>query len=400
MQDAKKNYLDVINRTTSAISIPAIVLCVVLALIISIAPVLPSPLTRIFRPLVILICFIIPGKYAYKANNTIWAFGIYLFYMTLVFLSHSSFAETFDIWMSAMLFGAFFVVVSQRMWGQREINLIIITVFVAATFYAGLLHYYNHDLLRSSGDIAFRSEHVNTNAGAYTVAPGALCGVCIFLFSKKRGRHSFLKKLIILAGIALCFYTLICLGSRGGFFTSTVGAAAMIWEKCGSAGSNKSKLRVLLVLAIAVGLVVAPRLTEGTHAERLFDYENLTDDNGRDDLNDRAIELIHQKPIFGGGYGYWESESGKTLGLHNGFLYIMCIGGYTAGILLGAFFIYLFYETAKTRSFIPIAFLFVAILHMLEDSGLDYFSYIPMIISYVMIRNAQFRKYRVSDVIL
>lgn len=400
MQNTQKSLINEINRSTRAISVPAMAFCILLALILGITPVLPSELTRVFRPVVIALCFIIPGKYSYKANKTIWVFGIYLFYMTLVYLSHSSLTATFNDWMSAMLFGAFFIVVSQRMWGQREINLLLITAFAASTCYAGLLHYYNHDLLRSASNIVFHGEHVNSNAGAYTIAPGALCGVILFLFRKKGGRNGTIKKVVLLVGISLCFYTLVCLGSRGGFFTSAIGTAMMVWEKCGMAGSQKTKHRVILILVIALGLIFAPRLTEGTHAERLFDYEHLTDDNGRDELNERAKELIAQKPVFGGGYGYWENESGEQLGLHNGFLYIMCIGGYAAGILLGLFFIYLFFEIAKNRSLIPLAFLFVAILHLVEDSGLDYFSYIPMILAYILARNAQFRGYKVSDVVL
>lgn len=387
-----------LNRIDREVTIPAFVLCTIIALVLGITPMVPSAITKILKPIMIGICFLIPGKYAYKANKTITFFAIYLFYMTLVFLSHDITSATFNGWMSAILFGVFFIVVSQRMWGTKEILFIFITAFFASLLYTALLHHYNHDLYHASEALMFHGEEINANAAVYTICPGALCGVVLFLYDNKKEKYYAAKKTVILVGVLLCFYTLICLGQRGAFFSFSIGSVLMIWEKCGANSRSKTQYRMLLVIIIAIGLIAAPRITEGSRAERLFDYEELFDDNGRDDLNDRAKEMINEKPFFGGGYDRWERESGKELGLHNGFLYIMVIGGYTAGFLIGFFFLSMFAETTRKKSLIPIAFVIAAGIHLFEDSGLDYFSYIPMILSYILIRNAEFRAYRVTDV--
>lgn len=388
-----------INKTV--ISIPSIVLYVALVLVIGLGPLLPEIVTQPIRPLVILICFLIPGRYSYRANNTIWVFGIYLFYMTIVFLCHDLTHDTFMAWVSAVLFGAFFIVVSQRMWSTKEVRTVIVVVFLATLLYTSIVHYYNRDLFHEAAQLEIRGSHVNTNAAAYNISSGALCGVSLYLFYNNKHKHLAWFKLLVLFGTLFIYYTLLCLGQRSGFFASVLGALLILWERTGR-GKNKSTrntMRLLIILFVVVGLIAGPRVTEGTHAERLFDYEHIFDDNGRDELNDIAKDLIAQKPVFGGGFDYWETDSGQTLGLHNGFLQILVIGGYCAGILISFFFVYLIVDIWRNRSAISLAFIILAAAHMFTDSGLDYYSYIPMILAYILTRNATFRGTRVSDIL-
>lgn len=380
-------------------SVPGIALCIALFLVVGIAPTLPSPITQPLRPVVILICFLIPSRYTYKTNKAISVLLLYFFYMTLVFLSHSLTTDSFMAWMSDLLFGLFFIVLSQRMWSGKEIRAFVFTVFISGVLYAALLLRETPDLFHNTGNLSLLGHYVNDNAAAYDISPAALSGAVLFL-NYRRNKKNSIFKLFILAGTLFCYYILICLGQRGAFFSSVIGAAMIIWERTKYYPRKKIYLRALLLIIIAIGLVVGPRVTEGTHAERLFDYEHITDDNGRDQLNDRAKELIKEKPIFGGGYQYWEQESGFDMGLHNGFYLSMVIGGYIAGFLISAFFIYLLYDIYKRNSLISLAFVVEAGVHMFVDSGLDYYSYIPLIIAYILVRYSEFSRIDVSKVFI
>ena len=331
MQDIG-NQLNYKHRSAvpRGMSIPGFAMCVVLFLIVGIAPTLPSAITQPLRPVVIFLCFLIPSQYTYKTNKTVFVFLVYFFYMTLVFLSHQITVDSFMAWMSDLLFGLFFIVLSQRMWSGKEIRAFVITVFISGLVYALLLVQGTPDLFHNTGDLSFRGNYVNDNAAAYDISPAALSGVVLFLHYRRKN-HNTILKVLFLAGTLFCYYVLICLGQRGAFFSAVIGAIMIIWEKTKYFPKKKVYFRALLFILIAAGLIIGPRVTEGTHAERLFDYEHITDDNGRDQLNDRAKELIREKPFFGGGYEYWDQESGFEMGLHG--LHFLALLGWELMIL-------------------------------------------------------------------
>lgn len=329
-------------------------------------------------------------------------FYFYLLYMTAVFIIQDISADSFYRWINIIMFGVFFIVLSRVVWNKKEIRMIFKTVFISSLVYSLILLFYNHDLFHLTRALMVHGVNVNRNAAAYTVAPGAICGLILFFYYKSRyvSEFTFIWKAVIFLGTALDIYVLLALGQRGGFFSFCIGALFIMWEYLGMKDGKKTARRFLLIPVVAAVLFTAPKATQDTHANRLFDYENVLDDNGRDDLNNLAKQLIREKPVFGGGYGYWERESGVHMGLHNGFLYIMVIGGSVAGFLIGVFLICFVLDAFQQRSLIPYGFIFLAMVHFFEDSGLDYLSYIPMILAYILIQSEVFGNNRTRDVFL
>lgn len=377
---------------------PARSFCLFLFLIMGLTPFLNSLTTNIIKPLMIIICLVIPRKYPFRINKAIWAFYFYLLYMTFVLFTHRITKATVVYWASIVLFAVFFIVISQRKWSAKEICTIFATVFFASVVYSIVISFYNHDIFHTTEMLMVNGKKVNSNAVSYTLSPSVLCGLVLLFYYRNRFKPTFLLKILITFLVIWEVIILLALGQRGGFFGACFGAALIIWEYLGTKGEAKVFLRVIMIVFLSFTLYLGPIIAKDTHATRLFDYENLLDDNGRDDLHARAIEMIHEKPVFGGGYGSWERESGISLSVHNGVLAVMVIGGYTAGILVGLFLLLFIKDILRGRSLVPVAFLCPAMIHLFEDSGFDYYSYIPMILAYILVLNAEYRRRPVTDI--
>ena len=217
-------------------------------------------------------------------------------------------------------------------------------------------------------------------------------GVFFLFFSQKhRNQNSMLWKMLYLGFTALAYVILVGMGGRSAFFAAVIGGLMIIWE-WGEAIKQYNKrivFRVFLVLALIIIYHYGPIWTEGTHAYRLFDYDNLTDMNGRDDMAEVAMSLIREHPFFGGGFGYWDLKTNQDLMGHNSFLSNGVTGGYTAMILLVAFFVIAAIELIRSRSLVPLAFFVEALFHFLTEPGMDYYAYIPFVLAFVIQRYCQ-----------
>lgn len=162
----------------------------------------------------------------------------------------------------------------------------------------------------------------------------------------------------------------------------------IIWEWGEAIKGNNQRIifRIFLILLLLAIYHFGPIWTEGTHAYRLFDYDNLMDMNGREDMAEQAMELIHEHPFFGGGLDYWSVRTNNALMVHNSFLADGVWGGFTAIVLLGLFFLFAVLELFSTKSLVPIAFFVAAIFHTLTEPGMDYYSYIPLTLAFMLHR--------------
>ena len=129
------------------------------------------------------------------------------------------------------------------------------------------------------------------------------------------------------------------------------------------------------------------RVLEGTNSARLFNYS----DSGRDDLWEDAMDLIRAKPVFGGGFDYW-SRTGHVMSPHNTFFTIMLISGFIGGILLGMMILSMIKECIREQSVIALAFAMQMIFHSISEAGLDYYAYIPLILTSIVLRYSEYQQ--------
>ena len=162
-----------------------------------------------------------------------------------------------------------------------------------------------------------------------------------------------------------------------------VGAVLIMWQTTIDKGDYRKRFtsRAAIIAIFMIAFASAYFLAQGTSSERLFDMD---DDSGRSTLWDKAWELIDEKPILGGGFDYWSENSGEELGTHNTLLTIMVMSGYIGGILFLIFMVAALLDLLKARNLIPLAFLGELAMHSYTESGMDYYAYIPLIISFII----------------
>lgn len=386
MEYASDRLITYTDRNGPGISMPCLVLCLIILLVLGFLPVLPGGLTIFFRPAFILICLLSSRGGIYRFGAEKWML-INLAYYVVIFFAFPITSSSFETVVSMELFGLFFILAASRPWSRHEIKLIIKTVAVACCICAVVVLYSNPSLLRSSGNqhINYLSAEINRNAMAFSVVPGVLCGAVFMLWGKKR--------LFGAAALILCSYTAFAIGCRSAFYALAIGVFLMFWEKCREMTDKDKRFSAKLgIIAVTIViLIIIFYVSSGTYSHRLFDP---SDSSGRDKIWETAWELIHQKPVFGGGYDYW-SDSGNTMGTHSTFLTIMLFSGYVGGALLAIFLIFVTFEVLKGHNLVPLAFATELFCHTYSEPGMDYYAYIPLILAYIFVR---YFRYKSSDI--
>jgi O-antigen ligase len=182
-----------------------------------------------------------------------------------------------------------------------------------------------------------------------------------------------------------CGAVLLLLGCRSAFYSAVLGMFCLAWEQVRMTRTPGQRLvrRFLILIFILFAFTVILRTGFGN--ARLFEFTGENIDTGRAELWERARELIAKKPVFGGGFTYWE-QSGNTMGTHNSFYTIMLFGGVTAGVLLVMMLCSIIYELYSENFFLLFAFMIQALLHSYTESGMDYYAYFPMIFAVILQR--------------
>lgn len=301
--------------------------------------------------------------------------------LSLVFVLNPITKKTINEFVAIALFALFFIFASTWIWSKKEIRIILNIVIIAGVICSVVLLYSGMNTPNQSDKVLFLSYKMNRNTAAFGLVPSILCATFMLLFNKK---NSILKSFLVLAIILLCFYLIVLLGCRSAFLSVIAGMFLIVLQRALDKPNNKARnLNVLIiVIAFLLILLVVFTIVKGTNSERLFDF---SDDTGRKALRLKAMALINEKPIFGGGFDYW-SSSGEELGSHNTFMTIMLWSGYVGGGILLAFLVSVLYECVRAKNLIPLAFATELICHSITESGLDYYAYIPMILAFILFR--------------
>lgn len=369
------------NKRT--ISFPCIVLLALLMMLMAILPLLPSSLSQTFRPIFIFVCFLLPQKCRYRLAAEKWQL-ILIAYLGVILLVNPITTTAIIAYVSILLFGLFFVAASTRIWSKKEIKLILYAVIVAAAFSAIVILRSNPSFISTgTAKVKFFSETLNRNTLSFGIVPGVLCAEIVLLYSN--GKKA--KKLLAIVAMFVYLYTLVALGCRSGAVSAFLGTLLIYWQfTCDHyEGRNRYRKRFVFCVLLITAVLILYFTLQNTAGSRLFDLKN---DSGRSELREVAMQLISQKPIFGGGFDYW-TDSGQYMGTHNTFMTYMLASGYVGGLILAIFIISMLLECLKSRNLIPLAFLTELVCHTLTETGMDYYAYVPMVLAYIILRFVQ-----------
>lgn len=375
----------------SRISFSCIVLCTVFFMILGLLPLLTSHITSILRPFFIMICVLSLHKY-YPWGRLKWQFVLMIGYF-FVLIIHPLRRGNITAFVSYETFSLFFLLGANRIWSKTEIQMIFKTVVFSSTLCAVTTLASNSLLLRSSSgkNILFLGESINRNSLAFGIAPGVVCGLLLFFYSAYSWRNDF-RRIVYFASTIICSATLLLLACRSAFYSSFLGAGCLVWGMVRRSRTPVERLmkRVVLIITAVGGVAIIIRMTANLTSARLFEVTGDNIDTGRNDLWERANQMIKEKPIFGGGYDYWES-AGNIMGTHNTFLTLMLAGGIVLGILFIIMLVSFFIECAEIDVFLLMAFMMQMIMHSYTESGLDYYAYIPLMLTFILQRYLKYQ---------
>lgn len=369
------------------VSFTCIVLCGVLGLVLGFLAKLPSAVTQLFRPAFIVMSLITLKNSKYYKMGAAKTHIISLIYYTAILFGFAITRSTVFTYISIALYIVFFALAGNRVWTKKEIRLIFVTVTLACTVQSIIMLYCNPGVFRNSGSahVDFLGVSINRNSVAFAVAPGSICGMFLLLYD--RYKKSYFKDAVYLLCCLICSFALFSLACRSAFFAAAGGLTCVVWQKARDAHSKQERFsrKVIAVFLILLVLFSSMFVAQGTFSSRLFDFKDSESGSGRDTLWEEAWELIDEKPVFGGGFDYW-SDTGHRMGTHNAFLTFMVSSGWVGGILLGAFLLQVLIAALRTRNLIPLGFAAEIVTHSWTEPGMDYFAYIPLIMTFILIR--------------
>ena len=377
------------SRQNNSIRFVSIILCAVLFVVLGMAAVAPNSVTQMLRPLFILACLLslLKGVRLYRANSTKWAI-LSSIYFTIILVFNTITTSALITYISMVLFLAFFILAGSYTWTKREIMLILFVVLLSCDFQAVVLNIFNPRLLYSTGNqhVSFLGTTTNRNPCAFALVPGALSGLIIFKYCKK----SNCLRLFGFFSCLLCFYTVFAIGCRSAFISVAVGAFLMLWqaerEKATKIDRLQGEMKIIIFVVLLV--LIMTLVVSDTYSERLFDY---SDSSGRKEIWKKAWTLIDAKPIFGGGYDYW-SEADYDIGTHNSLILLLLYSGYVGGTLITVMLFSVFVDCVRSHNLIPIAFFTETVCHTMTETSMDYYTFIPMVLTLIILKYIQSHK--------
>lgn len=364
-------------------------LCLLLFLILGVLPIIPTGITKFYRPAFIFIsAFSLYRCYPFRSSRWQIVLGIYFF---MIFICNLITKHATEAFVSHELFILFFILAAGRRWSRREINLILDTVIFSCDVQAVVALISNSLLLHAGSQqhINYLWIVANRNAVAFAIVPGAVASMLKLIFCKKGWKTDFLRGYWIIS-LLLCTYDVFALGCRSAFYSLCLGIACIVWERVKRTRNPAEKIvqELMIIIMVLVGINILMRIASGAYSSRLFSLE----DTGRKDIWENAMELIREKPLFGGGYDYWD-EAGYRIGTHNTFITFLLEGGAIAAALAVFHLLFLSVEILGSGSIIPFAFLAETVMHMTTESSMDYYAYLPMIFCIIL---ANYTRYQGS----
>lgn len=368
------------RENTGALSLGCVVASLTFFLVLSQFLILrvPSIITNIFRPVIIVVLFIEMhrrGEIRGRTRSVALLTALYLSFL-LLFLGYFNSDEIKD-GVGRILYLLMFFFIVGTPWTKKEIRIIITSVFLGCFACALVFMLSNNmtDYSQSEG-IELLGITVNRNKNAYAFAIGSALGLVFFL--RNRG----VVRVIVMIMTAMIGYCLLYSQCRGAFFCAVM---AMAWFVLGELrdlkrrGSNHYLLFLILFILFCV---VSYYLIENSELSRLVDTDSTS---GRDEGIEHALELFRASDIFSKvfGHGYlYETENTVGAISHSVFTnYLLATGIIGAGLIVLIFLM----SFLEIHGSIASSLLAMGTLRLFFEL-LDYYIYVPLILAFIISR--------------
>ena len=375
------------TNTGRDLTLPCIILCTIIFLVLGILPIIPSGASIFFRPIFIFFTFFAIYK-CYPLHSAKWQLFLFI-YFAIIFICNNITKSSFETFISHELFILFFILASGYIWSRREINLLLETTIIACSIQALVCLLSNSFLLHIGGQqhINYLWISANRNPIAFAIVPGAIASLIKLIYCRN-GWRVVLPRIYWSFAFLLCFYSVFAIGCRSAFYSLVLGIGCLIWERVNKSKTPAERVikEALLLISVLIGFQILFNIASGAYSSRLFSLK----DTGREDIWNSALNLIRQKPVFGGGYDYWDTY-GPRIGTHNTFITFALTGGVIAVFFLIGHLFSIGFEIYDSRSLIPFAFFIEAIFHTFTESSMDYYAYLPLIICMIIVRYIRYQ---------
>lgn len=143
-------------------------------------------------------------------------------------------------------------------------------------------------------------------------------------------------KMIIVNGVivAVNTYALMLTSSRAGFLTfGAIIMCLVILPQSGGGARGKEivKRMIIIIMVLFIIVYIVQKFLPQANLDRLLNWSEYESGSGRDVRWQRALELFVQRPIFGWGWGGYNTRVGA---IHNTFLTSLCDVGICGTLLL------------------------------------------------------------------
>lgn len=338
----------------------------------------PDVVTQVFRPIIIMALFINMQKKNVVFNSPESKIGIVAaVWCAIVFLMHPNDPEAFMSAAAIVLYLLMFSVVSCTVWNEKETRTIILACF-AGTILCAIVFMYSNPMTdfsgEANGNINMLGKHVNRNRNAYAFSLGTVIGLQLLFKSSKR-------KILVFIATVIELYCVLYSQCRGAFFCCVAGAIIVVWEQL-SAIRKKGKIAKFMFWLVftMILLVVSYVLIKNSELSRLIDTDSKS---GRDECIQHAWELFlgsdAKSKILGNGY-LFERENTTGIGVHLVYLTYLLSTGIIGTTLIALMFVS---SGLRIRGCASYSLFIIAFMRTFFE-GLDYYIFIPLILSIII----------------
>ena len=360
------------------ISFSCVLVSTVFFLVLFQAPILKVPeiVTQVFRPVIVfflLIRMVQRGKIDFSARIIALIMAIYcIIDLMLTKINVDEIIRASAVCLYLLMFCA----VTGTAWNKREIRFIVFACFLGTFACAIAIFASNNptDLhVGTSGNMKMLGTYVNRNKNAYAFTTGTILGVIYLLYGKN------IKKFWIAIMTAVIAYALLYSQCRGAFFCAIAGVLILLVSGLLRVKKRDEGKFLFYTLLLIVICIASYFLLKNSQLSRLIDG----DTSGRDDGIQHAWQLFLNggtfNKIFGFGYCF-EGEHTDGCGAHLVYATYLLAIGLTGCTLLVLIFLC---TASRIKGAVPYALFINAFLRTFFE-GLDYYIYIPLILSLII----------------
>lgn len=275
-----------------------------------------------FYLLMVLALFMYSARFRLKINS-FWMFYLAWFFFKFVSIAWSSMSNNdFKTHLLSQIGMVLFVIVMAGGDQSRELIHAILQTNLWISFLFGVLSIFFRGSFISEEFVArqvltlFGQQNDPNNCAAFL-----LVGITLGLYSATIERKKLMVNGLI---VAINIYALLLTSSRAGFLTlGAIIVCIVFLPQPNQELELKKAIQKILLIVLIIVIVVAlvQRFLPQTNIDRLLNWNEYESGSGRDIRWERAIQLFMQRPLFGWGWGGYNTGVGA---IHNTFLTSLC----------------------------------------------------------------------------